>query len=147
MPEQKSLVVYNDINYKKKGLISRQNPNTSFVHIDNLPKLKGTSRRIGQKMDLWLQAYDIVEDERLAFLDCDMIVRSPINDSFSDDYDLFFTIKYEAIPINTGIVFMNKSSASHRFLNLWRDENDVIAKDVNLLSEACEQTGGPNQHA
>jgi len=147
MPEQKSLVIYSDLNKNKKKLLSYQNPNALFVHSDELPRLKGTSRRIGQKMDLWLQAYQMMEDEHLAFLDCDMIVRSPIDDVDWDGSDFIFTIKNEVIPINTGAVFARKSEVTQQFLKLWRDETDRITRNCNNLKIACEKAGGADQYA
>lgn len=146
-PQAPVTVIYSDLPDWKRKAVAAQNPNARFVLFSDLPRTSGTNRRIGQKMDLWAAAYDLVDSDNIIFLDCDMIIRENLENIFDEMFDIFVTVKSEDIPINTGFVAIRKSSSLRNFIHVWVEKNNYLCEDQVRLANACSQAGGADQFA
>jgi hypothetical protein len=80
----------------------------------------------------------IPEDEWLAWIDADCIMKSNIDDAISDNYDVGVTFRKNHL--NSGVNFWKHNSCSLKFLDCWAEESLQMNGDQNGLNQICQIT-------
>lgn len=129
--------------------LARLNPRAMFVYSEvNADREAQADRRIARKLDHWLEALDRAPaNETLLLIDCDTIVRRPLDEYLPDEFDLIVTHKPEPARINTGVVAVRASPRAAAFFRLWRDETQHIAASRERFDEAMKESGALDQHS
>ena len=79
-----------------------------------------------QKLEFWRRQTETAPDgARLLLIDGDMLIQKPLDDIWSHDFDLAYTIRNGGtrLPLNGGVVFLRVSDATRAFMQAWWDVN------------------------
>jgi hypothetical protein len=81
------------------------------AHIDN-----------AQKHAYWAAAVDEAPDGTpMLLMDADTMILRPLDQVWSYDFDLAYTVRTFEIPFNAGVVFLRVSAGTREFMRRWRD--------------------------
>lgn len=79
------------------------------------------------KLKLWVDYLDTTGDEPVIFMDCDLIVRKPLDSAFDGKFDIgLVTVGRTYAPYNGGVVFVSGTPASKEFMKLWQKVDQEI---------------------
>jgi hypothetical protein len=146
-PDHRVTVVWSQLPRVKLEALRAINPEVNFIASEDMPIVRDRRGRIGQKMDFVRSALEIVDDQRIVFLDCDMLVRAPLDFEWKAIDDILFTVREGRIKINAGFFALQKNSRTLSFLNDWSERTRKICSDKIELERAAQTSGGPGQHA
>ncbi len=101
---------------------------------------------------LWRQGYSATSDEQIAFLDCDIVLRRPLDDFFRHGFDVAYTYKTHVDenldwPLNTGVILARRGEGAGRFFDLWSRRTTEIMGDDQAMSRAAGEWGAADQAA
>lgn len=83
-----------------------------------------------QKMECWADAVHASPDgARLLLIDVDTFIVRPLDDAWSFDFDVAYTVKDGVIPFNSGVVFVRVNARSRAFIEEWRAANRRMLGD------------------
>jgi hypothetical protein len=80
------------------------------------------------------------KNQWLAWIDIDCIMKAPIDDAISLDYDVGVTFRKNHL--NSGVTFWQHTSNSLNFLDLWGETALKVDGDQNALNKICNITLG-----
>lgn len=83
---------------------------------------------------------NLPKDSWLAWIDIDCIMKHPIDDAISNDYDVGLTFRKNHI--NSGVNFWKNNPATLTFLDRWCDESIKANGDQNGLNHMCNIISG-----
>jgi hypothetical protein len=146
-PDHRVTVVWSQLPRAKLEALRAINPEVKFIALEEMPIVRDRRGRIGQKMDFVRSALDVVDEERVVFLDCDMLVRAPLDFDWNENDDILFTVRNHRIKINAGFFALQNESATRAFLNEWSQRTKAICSSKTELERAAQLSGGPGQHA
>jgi hypothetical protein len=78
------------------------------------------------------------KDSWLAWIDIDCIMKMPINEAISDDYEIGLTFRKNHI--NSGVNFWKHTDQTVNFLDVWSKRSIEIGGDQNGLNDICNIT-------
>ena len=77
-----------------------------------------------------------LEEDYIGIFDTDTTVLQDIDEVFSNNFDIAFTVKNEFWPINTGVLFIKNSQRVVDFFNEWYKRTQEILLNENLFKTA-----------
>lgn len=105
-----------------------------------------TYERNTHKLDHWAAVVADAEDrDRLLLIDADTIVLRPLDDVWSLDFDLAYTVRPKRFPLNGGVVFLRVSDRVRAFVTRWAALNRAMLNAPKPTWKA--EFGGINQAA
>ena len=82
------------------------------------------------KLDAWADAMEKIKDDKIIFMDCDMLVLKPLDIAFKHDFDIGITFRTRVrMPYNGGVVFVRNSKKTQDFIRLWAEIDEKMYKD------------------
>lgn len=113
----------------------------------NFDLSSGQAKRISSKTLFWNLAAKKFKDQNLCFVDVDTLVIKDIRQFFEPGFDVAFTYKDEACPLNTGVLLC-KGKLFPIFFKNWLTRTLEIINDPALLSRSVSAKfpfGGADQ--
>jgi hypothetical protein len=99
-----------------------------------------------QKLDAWWRAIvDAPTGQRILLIDADTFFTNPIDDVWSHDFDIAYTVRIYDLPFNGGVVFVRVSAETKAFFDEWRRCNTLMLHDRRMHQEWRKRYGGINQ--
>lgn len=81
---------------------------------------------------------NLPKDSWLAWVDIDCIMKKPIDDAISNDFEIGLTFRKNHI--NSGVNFWKHTLQTLKFLDLWADKSLKLNGDQNALNCICQIT-------
>jgi hypothetical protein len=101
-----------------------------------------------QKMEHWHRIItEAADGECLLLMDADTMILRPLDDVWTQNFDLGYTTKETRFPFNSGVVFVRVSPRVRAFVSEWRAENLRMLGDARHHQVWRKQYGGINQAA
>lgn len=101
-----------------------------------------------QKMECWYGAIAAAPDgARVLLIDADTAILRPLDDVWTEDFDIAYTTKPSRFPFNSGVVFVQVNERSRAFMQIWRDENLRMLTAETHHQAWRHKYGGINQAA
>ena len=145
-PDAEGLVLWQDLPEDEVRVVSRAYPRFTFRRTA-LELGGGIHQRIPRKLHAWLAACEEHPGRPLYLLDCDTLVRKPFERLLGDGWDVVYTWKDEARPINTGVMLMRDSVVARTVLGEMAERVERIVRDPAALELAVAASGAADQHA
>jgi hypothetical protein len=82
--------------------------------------------------------FKLPENEWVAWIDVDCIMRDSIDSAISDDYDIGVTFRKDHI--NTGVLFLKNTEQTKIFVKKWADSATEMDGDQRALNQICNIT-------
>jgi hypothetical protein len=100
------------------------------------------------KLDAWCKAMEEIDDEKIIFMDCDMIVLDDLSSAFDSEFDIGITARTRCrMPFNGGVVFVRNTESSRNFIKLWGEIDDRMYRDKKFHNPYRVIYAGINQAA
>lgn len=112
------------------------------------PSLSGARSFVSNthKLDHFCAVVEQAPDgAELLLLDVDTLILRPLDDVWTQRFDLAYTVRSHTFPFNLGVVFLRVSEPVRAFLRIWRDENRRFFFDEKAHRPARQRYGGINQ--
>jgi hypothetical protein len=149
-PDVRVIIGHSDFPEFERNLLEIAYPQVTFVNIALINRVTSThAARASKKTYLWWQLLEnsVSYGDNAVFLDIDtIIVKSPF-EVFESEGDLALTRKLGKWSLNTGVIFVKKSSSTLDFFREWNTSTENIIRSKNLNSIAEAQNGGADQHS
>lgn len=100
------------------------------------------------KLRLWFEWFcKQQEGDRVALIDSDMAIMKPLDDAFSQQWDVAVTERTGRLKYNGGTVYLTVNGNSKSFLQDWVDINQLLYENLEERKKALEKHDGINQAA
>jgi hypothetical protein len=100
------------------------------------------------KLDAWAKAMEEIKDDKLIFMDCDMLVLDDLSSAFNSDFDIGVTYRTRCrMPFNGGVVFVRNNERSKEFFRMWGETDERMYKDKKFHNPWRRIYAGINQAA
>lgn len=146
-PECKIYLIWDDISDLELKLFCIIYPKVQLIQMSHEKSFKNVDKQISLKMNHW---YDFLNSnllDQICFLDCDILVNRNLDCFFDVRSDFIFTVKNEAFPLNTGVVFCKNKNNAKTFFKKWVELTHQIISDSCELEKARQIAGGADQYA
>ena len=128
-------------------ILKGQFPQASF-HTSSHQGAETLELAIASKPTFWSQALQHVGGADLVVaLDADTIVTGHIPDCLPREFDIIFTHKDEAWPLNSGVLVARDATTLRSFTRLWEEKTGQIVSDPRRLELSRETAGAADQLA
>lgn len=99
-----------------------------------------------QKIEYWTSVVlGAADGEHLLLIDADVAILRPIDDVWSIDFDLAYTVKRRPFPFNLGVMFVRVSPAVRQFFSRWLAANLALLEQPRGHLAWRQRYGGLNQ--
>lgn len=103
-----------------------------------------------RKLSFWYKALENIKDNKIAFVDADMVVLRKIDNFIDGTFDIGYTYKTDEDEnlkwlLNTGIILVNDSKKCLPFFKYWRDESDIVLNNQKDNTTAEREWGAIDQ--
>lgn len=101
------------------------------------------------KLEKWKEEfYDSEPGDRIAFLDCDLLVINDFSGVFENQFDIAYTYREDSKwPLNGGVFFCRVNEKTKQFMNTFTEVNDLMFFDEKFHRPWKQKYGGINQAA
>ncbi len=147
-PGSRGVVLWQDIPAREIETLRAAFPAWTFTETDR-PIHGELHQRIPRKLHAWLAACDGVGDDApICFVDCDTLLVRPLTPVLeAPGWDVIYTWKDEAFPINTGVIAARGGTAARTLLTELAARVERIVSNPEALSAALGSSGAADQHA
>lgn len=98
------------------------------------------------KFDKWVESLEEINDDKIIFMDCDMMVLQPLDEAFKRDFDVCITYRTKCkLPYNGGVVFCRNNKKANEFLKVWAEIDEKMYNDRSFLEPWRAKYAGLNQ--
>lgn len=138
-PDALTSVFYQDIQEKFVDSIKKSFSGTEFIKTQFDFKRNHASR-VSSKVIFWNYILEYFKDDRIVFVDVDMLVIKPLSYFFAkSDFDVLITTKInENAPINNGIILVNNSQKVRTFFKQLAKNTTNILMSSELTKKATD---------
>lgn len=112
-----------------------------------LPRGRDIRHAIPRKIHAWLEAARLAGEGPIVLLDCDAVVRRPLDHLFDGTWDVLYTWKDELFPINTGVMAGRTGAVLARVLASLLPRIESIIASPEEFARAIGSSGAVDQHA
>ncbi len=146
-PHASVLVQWDDLPEREIAALLLAFPNVRFERV-NVETDDRIHHQVTRKIVTWRLACEQNPDTPLAMLDIDTLVVRPIDSLFaSADWDMAFTWKDEAFPLNNGVMFFRSGRAGAVILREVERRMEAILAKPDSTTHAANTSGAADQHA
>jgi len=146
-PDDRVTVVWDQISNLEIKLLQTRFQAVDFQRQEHNIFHEDVRKRIPLKLRFWAEITNRIREKIICFLDSDSLVYKNIAPYVQGDFDLIFTWKNEAFPLNVGVVIVKNSQRIRKLLELWRKRTEDIVNDEELLKSACIRHGAADQQS
>lgn len=119
------------------------------ARMDGLPVRENRYLANSHKLGDWCRAIaDAPLGTRMLLIDADTFITNPIDDVWDRNFDLAYTVRQSyMLPFNLGVVFVRVTPETKAFMELWRQQNNLMYGDESYHDPWRKRYGGINQAA
>ncbi len=143
---RRALVIHDDVPAVELTALAAAYPWCRF-EARAMPRGRDIRHAIPRKIHAWLEAARLVGDAPIVLLDCDALVRRPLDHLFDGTWDVLYTWKDELFPINTGVMAGRTGAALARVLETMLPRIESIIACPEEFARAVGSSGAVDQHA
>lgn len=152
-PRARGLVLHADVDPREIALLAAAYP--AFTFAPTQAPQGNLHQRIARKLHLWRDACAALAssgvEAPLCLIDCDTVVNRRFDHHLATngepEWDVIFTWKDEAFPINTGVMLTRDAATGAALFEELALRAERIVRDEAALHQACSVSGAADQHA
>jgi hypothetical protein len=144
-------ILTTDINKEDIDKISKKISNVSIEYMEwSYRNVTERYKRPSIKLNMWYNHIIKTENDRLVFLDCDMLLMRKIDNFLLHDFDIGYTYKTDHdenlnLPINAGTVLVKKSNRTILFMKTWMEQTNKMLQEPQKNRKHTDMWGAADQ--
>ena len=149
-PSARIVIGYSNFPEFELRLLELTYPEVVFTQINmSLETFSTHAANASKKTYIWreLLEHHVSHGDKAIFMDIDTIMLDSPFDVFNESEDIFLTRKLGKWPLNTGVIFVKKTTSTLELFHNWHTRTEKIISSRSLNREAEKMSGGADQHS